>query len=256
MLEKRLTTKLYFKTCNLKSYMKNQLKIVLFILPMLLGLAATPIAAQEDSSKKVNKTIVVYGSASVSVEPDQIKFVIGVDARAPTAEKAYSDVESKMKQVLSALKRLDIPERDIQAMDFSLQPVIDYKQQQKIIGHDAKRNIAVVLNDIDRYGEVMARLGEIEVMRFQQVEMASSKQQALALEALSNAYLNAENKAKRLAKISGRQLQGLQSLVEQGGSRPVMFNSRMAMSADESAATTSKGMIAVEANVTATFPIE
>lgn len=229
---------------------------VLFSTAIMIAVAFPQIVSAGDSHPPTPKTLVLQGKGSVSVEPDEIRFVIGVDARAPTASKAYQEVESKMKQVMSVLKRLDIPERDIQAMNLSLQPVIDYKNQQRITGHDVRRDIAVKLVDIESYGRVMQSLGELDIMRFQNVQMTSSKQKTLSVEALERAYLDAEAKAKRLAKMSGRTLKGLLHLVEGGvSSQPKYMAARMEMAADSSA-TTSKGSIAVEASVTATFEIE
>ena len=235
----------------------NRWVLVLSAALALSALVVAPLASASDSVGKHDiKTLHVQGKDSVSVEPDQLQFVVGIDARAPTADRAYQQVENKMREVVALLKRLNIPEQDVQAMNLSLQPVIDYKKQQEIIGHKASRDIAIKLKDIDRYGKVMQALGEIEITRFAQLQLMSSQQQALAIEALEQAYLNAETKAKRLAKVSGRKLQGLINLKEHGGSRqPVMMAARMQMDMSESA-TTSKGTIAIEASVSATFAIE
>ena len=226
---------------------------------VVLYLFSLPSVQASDAGSLLNgtKTIVIQGQGSVSVEPDQIRFVIGVDARAPKASVAYKAVEKKMQQIMTALSDFDIPEADIQAMDLSINPVVDYQRQQEIIAHDAKRNIAVKLMDIDQYGAIMESLGRLGVMRFENVQLASSRQQALALQALEAAYKNAENKAQVLAKASGRKVRGL-IYIKEHGSRPApVFKGRMAMMASsESAATTSKGSIGVESTITATFEIE
>ena len=233
----------------------NILKVLLISLIYLLPLSSVFASDDQNYNDKAAKTIVVLGSASVTVEPDQIQFVIGVDARAPTAGAAYKEVEQKMQQVMLQLKKFDIPKKDIQAMDLSISPVIDYERQRQIIGHDAKRNIAIRLMDIDQYADIMESLGQLDVMRFQSVQLASSQQEALSLQALEAAYKNAEQKAKLLAKASGRQFVGLIDLKEQGSRVAPVFKARMAISSNESSATTSKGSIGVESNITATFEI-
>ena len=236
--------------------LKALLVASLFICPMSVAAA---VDANDPVNLKYNtpKMIVIQGKGSVSVEPNQIRFVIGVDARAPTAALAYKSVEKKMQQMMSALNDFDIPAVDIQAMDLSINPVVDYKRQQEIIGHDAKRNIAVKLMDIDQYGAIMESLGRLGVMRFEYVQLASSMQESLALQALEAAYKNAENKAQLLAKASNRKILGLIHLKEHGSRPAPMHQGRMAlMAGSESAATTSKGSIGVESTITATFEIE
>ena len=234
----------------------NVFKVLLISAIYLAPLSSVFASDHQNHIDNTPKTIVVQGNASVTVEPDQIQFVIGVDARAPTAGAAYKEVEQKMQQIMAQLDKFDIPKKDIQAMDLSISPVIDYERQRQIIGHDAKRNIAIRLMDIDQYADIMESLGQLDVMRFQSVQLASSQQEALSLQALEAAYKNAEQKAKLLAKASGRQFVGLIDLKEQGSRVAPVFKARLAMSSNESSATTSKGSIGVESNITATFEIQ
>ena len=234
-------------------------KIGKALLLVTLYMFSLSSAQASDASSILNgtKTIVINGQGSVSVEPDQIRFVIGVDARAPKASIAYKAVEKKMQKIMSVLSDFDIPAADVQAMDLSINPVVDYQRQQEIIAHDAKRNVAVKLMDINQYGAIMESLGRLGIMRFENVQLASSQQEALALQALEAAYKNAENKAQVLARASNRKVLGL-IYIKEHGSRPApVFKGRMAMMASsESAATTSKGSIGVESTITATFEIQ
>ena len=124
----------------------NVFKVWLMTLVFLA--APSSLLASDHSQSHSVKTIVVQGNASVSIEPDQIRFVIGVDARGPTAGVAYKKVEAKMQQIMTALSQFDIPEEDVQAMDLSIAPVVDYERQRKIIGHDAKRKLQMYDNAI------------------------------------------------------------------------------------------------------------
>jgi uncharacterized protein YggE len=235
------------------NYLKSLLVVVVFLTPLSSVMASD---SSQSYGVKGTKTIVVQGNASVSVEPDQIRFVVGLDARAATAAVAYKNVEKKMRKVMAALSQFDIPEKDIQAMDLSIAPVIDYERQRQIIGHDAKRNVAVRLMDIDQYGAIMESLGQLDVIRFEQVQLASSQQDALSLQALEAAYKNAEKKALLLAKASGLKLLGLIDLKENSSRSATPFKGRMAMMSSESGAATSKGSIGVESHIVATFEIK
>ncbi|MDG1292625.1 MAG: SIMPL domain-containing protein [Pseudomonadales bacterium] len=234
------------------------LLIKVFLLASLSSVFPSVLASDgaDNDGVRAVKTIVVQGKASVTVEPDQINFVIGVDARAPTAGVAYKKVEQKMQEIMAVLAQYDIPHKNVQAMDLSIMPVIDYERQRQIIAHDAKRNIAVSLTDIDQYAAIMESLGSLDVMRFEKVQLASSQHAQLSLQALEAAYKNAEKKAQLLAKASDRKLIGLIDLKEQSSRGAPVFSARMAMASHESSATTSKGSIGVESSVMATFQIE
>ena len=144
-------------------------------LPMLLlavaVLSCLTSPARANHDHPIEQAIVVNGKASLRVEPDQLNFIVGIDARAPTPSKAYIAVEAQMKEAIKLLKKIGVPDRDVQAMALSLQPVIDYKRGQEIIGHDARRDIAIRLDKIEMYGEVMEQLSLIDINRFQQLQL-------------------------------------------------------------------------------------
>ena len=77
--------------------------------------------------------ISVEGVAQVQVVPDEIHFTVGVNANEITAAKAYQVAESRMAEAMRILRRIKIPEQNVQAVSISLTPVIDYKNQNEVI---------------------------------------------------------------------------------------------------------------------------
>ncbi len=199
----------------------------------------------------------VTGVGTVDAIPDEVHFVVGIDARALTPAKAFDEVEQRMQAALDVLRRLNVPEKDVQAMQLSIVPVYDYKQGQRLIGHDAKRNIRVRLRDIDDYAKAMDRFAKIDVTRFEQVQLQSSKRREIELEALERALDHARSKAERIARSSGQQLLGLVQVQEQGASSPRPPVARMAMAMESDAgASVSTGSIEVRVQISASFEIE
>ena len=129
---------------------------------LALLLYAGPITAAENNTAQNVASISVYGVGKVEVIPDKISFVVGIDAKAPTAEQAYRIVEQKTAKALKTLKSLDVAERDIQAMHLTLNPVIDYKQRDRIIAHDARRDIHVSVDDIERYARAIEAMADLD----------------------------------------------------------------------------------------------
>lgn len=249
-----------FKRRDLFSPIKQ---VQFFLLMVMLSISASVIASNHPPVHKEHAVdhgvIVVSGSGKVEVTPDEIRFVVGIDAKAPTVQQAYQDVDNKMRQAMEIFRDLNIAKKDIQAMHLNVNPIIDYKQRDRIIAHDARRDIAVKLTDIDVYAKVMQRLADIEIMRFQQVQLSSSKRASLEIQALERAYENAEQKAVKLASKAGRKLGKVIEVIEMGAQRSpqpkLMRSHAVAMAADgqESGAIVSAGIIVVRANISASF---
>lgn len=228
-----------------------------FAIVLLTGMstAAMPVVAEKHAATPTQ--VVVTGSGKLEVAPDQVNFVVGIDAKQPTARQAYSSVEEKMQQAMAILMKSGIPEHNIQAMALSLQPVVDYKQRDQVIAHDARRDIAVKVENIELYAKVMQQLANIDIMRFQQVKLSSSQQKQLELEVLQKAYENAESKARELAAKSGQSLGRAIAIIEQGAVQlPQPMSRGVAMMAAESeSATVSAGLISISARVSVTFEL-
>ena len=222
---------------------------------LLLALFSTASCAEPAGAGP--NLVHVTGIGTVDAVPDEVRFVVGIDARALTPAKAFDEVEEQMQDALRVLRKLDVPDADIQAMQLSIVPVYDYKQGQRLVGHDARRNIRVTLRNIEDYARAMDAFAEIDVNRFEQVQLQSSKRHELELEALERAVEHARSKAERIASISGQSLQGLRHVQEQGASAPTPPMARMAMAMEaDSAATVAAGSIEIQARISASFAME
>lgn len=230
----------------------------LFCYLMIPTSFASDVRAHGENTHGWNKprTIAVQGSSTVNVVPDKISFLIGVEARASSVGEAYKLVEERLESVLAILEKLEIPQQGIQAMHLSLQPVIDYKQNQRIVGHDARRDVRVTLSDLERYAQVIDRLSAIDAIRFQQVQLLSSQMELLQQEALEAAYLVACKKAEGLAKIGGYKLGPLLQLDETGAGSQPRFRVDTLRMAESSQAAISPGVISVGASLTAIFLLD
>ncbi len=217
--------------------------------------------AHSDNVERLD-TIAVVGVGKIEVVPDEVRFSIGVDDKAPQVQPAYERVEKLTSDVLKLLRRLGVQERDIQAMAVQIIPVIDYKSKERnIIGHEVRRDISVKVNDVAVYAEAVQKLAELGVTRFNQVQMSVSNEEELAIQALEKAYVNAEEKAQRLAGKGARNIKDLIVLVEGGASHPQPHyktqHRAMAMESDmSSAATVSAGVVIISRSVQATFSLE
>jgi len=149
-------------------------------------LQAKPFYAEEN-------TVSVVGYGMVEVEPNEMRFHFGVDAKDPEVNVAYKRVESTLAKALKLLARMGVPSQQIQAMTAQINPIIDYKSRdQRHIGYEVRRDVNVKVDNLELYAKALAELAELGVTRFGQVQMRVSNRQALEIDALGKAYANAE----------------------------------------------------------------
>src|ERR1700685_4125285 len=90
-------------------------------IPILLVIFSTIAAAQEISPYAGAPSIRVHGEATVSAEPDQVQFDIGVETQAATAKEATDKNTAQTNEVVQELKAI-LPSGDVKTVNFSVNP--------------------------------------------------------------------------------------------------------------------------------------
>ena len=90
-----------------------------FILILLAGLAT--MQAQEGVNTPAVPSIRVHGESTVSAEPDEAQFDIGVVTQAAGAKEASDQNAAQTKALIEELRAL-IPSGDIKTVNFSVNP--------------------------------------------------------------------------------------------------------------------------------------
>lgn len=193
-----------------------------------LAAVATPSAAQtaaQSGTVQIMQTapalnLSAYGE--VKVAPDMATITFGVQTEAPTAAAAMRDNAARMTQVMQALRRAGVAERDIQTSGLNLQAQYDYQENQppKLRGYQATNRVSVRINDLSKVGTtadavVAAGVNQIDGISFGLKDPSTAENQAreLAVRAL-------QAKAQLYARALGVQLGGVRSLSEGGGYTP------------------------------------
>ena len=212
--------------------------------------------------KEMLDTISVVGSGELEIVPDEFRFSVGIDSKAPDVQTAYESVERNTAEALKLLRRLGVKERNTQAMTAHINPVIDYKSRDRhVVAHEVKRDINVKVNDAEIYAKALQQLAAQGITRFGQLQMEVSNEREIIIQALEKAYANAEEKAQRLASKGNRRVDKLITLVESGAAQPrAVFKSQPRALAIESdtgggAASVSVGVITIKRQVQATFAL-
>lgn len=110
----------------------------------LITLLCPSARAQQPASYDDRHRVTVSGDALVNVAPDRIIVTLGVDTRDINLLIAKQRNDTIVKNALAAMKRLDVPERDIQTDHLS----IGQRFKDEVFqGYTVRNMFAVTLND-------------------------------------------------------------------------------------------------------------
>ncbi len=231
----------------------------------VLAVAAPPTMAQTIEPGAMHMmqpapslNLSAYGE--VKAAPDMATITFGVQTEAPTAAEAMRDNAARMTQVMTALRRAGIAERDIQTSGLNLSAQYDYQQNEppKLRGYQAVNRVTVTINDLSKVGTtadavVSAGVNQIDGISFGLKDPTAAENQArqLAVRAL-------QGKAQLYADALGVRLGGVRTLTEGGGYSPPppmpMYAAR-AMSVQADSTPVSAGELTVRVDISGVYDI-
>ena len=196
--------------------------------------------------------IIVTGSGQVDAPPDRAFVTAGVQTRGRTAQEAQNDNNQTMQAVITAIKAVGIPDKNIQTVGVSLYPTSD--QGQVITGYNASNEVDVTVDQITLAGAVLdaavkAGANQSAGVRFGLKDQTTARNQALAA-----AATDARSKATALATALGLQITGVESVSEQNVNVPTFSPPRaFAGAAVAQSVPIEPGQLTVSAQVTIVF---
>jgi uncharacterized protein YggE len=235
-------------------------------LTLALALTALPLAAQTQPAEPVVPVLSVQGSGSSRVDPDEATVRLGVMAQAPTAQAVMQQVNQTANAILAAVRKLGVPEKDIQTSELNLSPVYAQVPQDRggepreprIAGYQASNVVSIRLTKMDLVGPVVdAGLGA-GANRLDGVVFGLQNDEAARADALAKAAAAARTKATALAKALNLRLAEIIEVVEGGVTvfTPMRSVRNMAMEAMSADTAVSAGQVGVDASLTLRYRIE
>jgi len=200
-----------------------------------------------------------YGE--VKAKPDMATINFGVVTEAATAAEAMRLNAERMTQVMTALRRAGIAERDVQTSGLNLSAQYDYVQNEppRLRGYQANNRVTVIINDLNAVGTtadavVAAGVNQIDGISFGLKDPTAAENQARQI-----AVRNLQSKAALYSQALGVGLGGIRSLSEGGGYAPPppMPMYRMAAQAIDSAGATpvAAGELTVRIDITGVYDL-
>jgi uncharacterized protein YggE len=239
--------------------MKTWMRAAAFV--GLIAAAAAPSAwAQTLSDSAFRATTLnlsAYGETKLA--PDMATIGLGVTTEAAQAAEAMTASAQRMSQVIAALKRGGIAERDIQTSQISLEPQYRYESNQppKLTGYRASNQVTVIVRDLSRLGAAVdatvgAGANQVGGVSFGLADPAAAENTArkLAVKAL-------QAKSDLYAQATGYRVLRLVSLTEGAAYGPPQPVPMVAMAARFEKAETpvAPGEVRVRIDVSAVYEL-
>ena len=207
--------------------------------------AASPVLAPEET------LLVVSGEGQSRRVPDVAVFSAGVVTQGKTGGDALSANATRMDEVVKALKRSGIAERDIQTSAISLQPQYSNPEQEaqirarmtrepyvaptqpqapRIIGYEARNNVQVRVRKLGEMGRIIDALVQAGANQVDGPSFTLDEPKAALDEARTEAVREARSRAELYARAAGLRISRILSISEGGGyyPQPIIVTGRMA----------------------------
>ena len=124
----------------------------LFAYTKLVG--PIPFSVTSVTTQKTD-TFTVTGEGKVFVKPDIATTTVSVQVSGPTVKQVQQDLNTKINQVSSVVKKVGIADKDIQTTNYSIYPTYDFQNgSQRITGYSASTQLTIKARDIDKINDV------------------------------------------------------------------------------------------------------
>jgi uncharacterized protein YggE len=224
--------------------------------PQALAQAAPPAADTMFRATTLN--LAAYGETEI--KPDKATITLGVTTEAPTAVAAMQANAARMSQVVAALRRAGLAERDVQTSNLSLNPQYHYEQNQppRLTGYQASNMVTITVRDLARLGAAIDATVSAGANQIHGISFGLQDPTAAENAAREEAVRALAAKAELYARSTGHRVSRLVTLSEGSASypSPPPMPMMMEMAASRKADTSiSPGEVKVRVDVTGLYEL-
>ena len=168
--------------------------------------ARTAMAADGD---KLERTVSVSASGTVTAEPDIAYISAGVTTEAETAKDAIARNNAVMAKLIEGLKGAGIAARDIQTTTLQVEPRYTQPKDGRpgaISGYRVVNQVRLTVRDVKRLGEILDQAIALGANQINSIGFDVANAETLKDEARKQAMANAKRRAELYATAAGVQL--------------------------------------------------
>ncbi len=226
---------------------------------LIIAAVLGTVSAQELTAPVAGPPAVrVHGEATVSAQPDQAQFDVGVITQAASVSAAVNGNAAQTNAVMRELRKL-VADSDIKTLNFSVNPNYKYPKEgapATIDGYTANNTVRLLLNDLSKIPAVIEAATKSGANSVNRLSYLLKDEKPVRAQALAAAAMQAEAGAEALAGSLKLKL-GRLLRVEEG--QPVVVSPARQMSFGRAESTdmtpVSPGTIDVHADVNLTYEI-
>ena len=146
-----------------ESYLTAILGIGLVIVALFLALNSKSNIIVDQNGLQRN-TVSVSGTSSLTVDPNKAEIYVKVVTLEKTAQEAKNRNSQISKQVIDALKKEGVKDKDIETSQFNIYPRYEYeevielnirKSNQKLVGYEVTNVLKVTTLDLEKAGKLV-----------------------------------------------------------------------------------------------------
>ena len=154
------------------------------LVPLLLA------CSMAQAAEEPRRVVAVNGQGEVSTRPDRARLNLAADALNTDLKAAEAEVNRIVRAYLAEAKSLGAKDEQISTAGININPeyVWDEKtRRNKLVGYRARRDIDIVVSDLDKLGDFVLRATKVGVNHVSAPVLESSKSKDLMKEALAKA---------------------------------------------------------------------
>jgi hypothetical protein len=201
-----------------------------------IALLLLPLSASADDPLPQLR---VSGEGESAMAPDMAVMQLTVTREGETARAALDANSAAMADVIKAMRRGGVHERDLQTSNFSIQPRYVYpkprnEQPPRVAGYTVRNSLTVRVRDLADLGKLLDQSVSLGVNEGGNVRFTNDDPAAALAQARAAAVKDALSKAQTLAQAAGVKLGDILEISEQAYNpqpRPYMAERAMMSSA-------------------------
>lgn len=167
-------------------------------------------------------TLNLSAQGETRVRPDMASITLGVSVEQPTAAEAVRANAARMTQVIAALKKAGVADKDIQTSSLSLNPQYVYQENlpPRLTGYQVSNQVTITVRDLTRLGQTVDATVTAGATNVANISFGVTDPKAAEDEARLAAVKALQAKAELYARATGHRIARMASLSESGGYTP------------------------------------
>lgn len=199
--------------------------VLLFAYTKLVG--PIPFSVTSVTTQKTD-FFSVEGEGKATAAPDLALVTAGVQTQGTSVHEVQQEINKKINAVSDAVKKVGIADSDIQTGNYTISPMYDYRQGQKITGYQGSTTLTIKIHAIEKANGVMDAATQNGANVVGSVSFEVSDKTKAENEAREKAVAQAQKKATDAARIAGFKLGRVVNYQESFGGipRPLPLSAR------------------------------